>query len=232
MPSVTSAETPSPGVAPQADLRDVSGSGVLAATELQPPLPLRSIHVLRPFFPFPAVLALIVLSIVFVMARGRVADPDIWWHLHNAESLVHNRALPQYDSYSFTVHGYPWMDHEWLAELPFYLAWKLVGMSGIGALTVALLSLIYLGLLYLTWKESGNFKAATIATVCAIFLGRSAFGPRTILFGYVFLICLLLVLQRLRQRGRAPLSRNPTEQTGGRPPPENSESPTRRSRPS
>lgn len=158
-----------------------------------------------PFFPFTGVLILIVLGVVFTLARGRVADPDIWWHLHNGEYLVQNHALPRYDMYSFTVAGHPWINHEWLAEIPFYFAWRLLGLSGIDALTTTLLSLIYLGVLYLAWKESGNFKAATIATVCAIFLGRSSFGPRTILFGYACLVVLLIILQRVRQRKGAPL---------------------------
>jgi hypothetical protein len=159
----------------------------------------------RPFFPFTAVLTLIVLGVTFVMSRGRVADPDIWWHLHNAEYLVQHHTLPRYDMYSFTVAAHPWMNHEWLAELPFYFAWKLMGVSGIGAITIILPCVIYLGLLYFAGKESGNFKAATITTICAIFLGRSAFGPRTILFGYAFLVALLIILQRLRQNGRTHL---------------------------
>ena len=125
----------------------------------------------RPFFPFTAVLLLIVLGLIFGLARGRVADPDIWWHLHNAQYLVQNHALPRLDMYSFTVAGHPWMNHEWLSEIPFYFAWTFLGLSGIDAVTITLLSLIYLGVLYLAWKESRNFKAATIATVFAIFLG-------------------------------------------------------------
>jgi hypothetical protein len=160
----------------------------------------------RPFFPFTGVLILLVLGVVFALARnGRVADPDIWWHLHNGEYLIENHALPRYDMYSFTVAGHPWINHEWLSEIPFYCVWRLLGLSGIDALTITLLSLIYLGVLYLAWKESGNFKAATIATVCAIFLGRSSFGPRTIVFGYACLVVLLIILQRVRQRKGAPL---------------------------
>ena len=159
----------------------------------------------RPFCPFTAVLLLIVLGLVFALSRGRVADPDIWWHLHNAQYLLQNHALPRYDMYSFTVAGHPWINHEWLSEIPFYLAWRLLGLSGIDAVTITLLSLIYLGVLYLAWKESGNFKAASIATVCAIFLGRASFGPRTILLGYACLVGLLIILQRIRQRRRTPL---------------------------
>ena len=159
----------------------------------------------RVLVPFHAVLTCIVLTLVFITAHGKVADPDIWWHLHNADYLIQNHSLPHSDLYSFTVPGHPWMNHEWLADLPYYFAWKLMGLRGIDALAVSLSSLIYLGVLYLSWRESGNFKAAVLATAYAIFLGRVSFGPRTILFGYACLVALLILLQRFRQKQRAPL---------------------------
>ena len=63
------------------------------------------------------------------------------------------------------------------------------------------IALIFLGLLYLSYKESGNFKAAVVACCFVTFLARVSFGPRTILFGYLYLVILLITLQRFRQRG-------------------------------
>jgi hypothetical protein len=159
----------------------------------------------RPFVPFTVVLTFIVLVLVFITAHGKVADPDIWWHLHNADYLIQHHNLPRYDMYSFTVSGHPWINHEWLSDLPYYLAWRVFGLRGIDALAVTLLCLIYLGVLYLSYRECGNYKSAVLATACAIFLGRVSFGPRTILFGYAFLVVLLVILQRFKQRGHAPL---------------------------
>jgi hypothetical protein len=154
---------------------------------------------------FLVVLTFIVLTLVFILAHGKIADPDIWWHLHNADYLILHHSLPRYDMYSFTVPGHPWINHEWLAELPYYFAWRALGLGGIDALSVAVLSLIFLGVLYLSYRECGNYKAAVLATSYAIFLGSGAFGPRTILFGYAYLVVLLIVLQRFRQNGHAPL---------------------------
>jgi hypothetical protein len=158
-----------------------------------------------PFIPFHAVLACILLTLVFILAHGKVADPDIWWHLHNADYLVHTHHLPASDMYSFTIPGYPWMNHEWLAELPYYFAWRAFGLQGIEIVEMAVLGFIYLGILYLAYKASGNFKAAVLATSYSVFLGRVSFGPRTILFGYACLVVLLVILQRLRQKGHAPI---------------------------
>jgi len=147
----------------------------------------------------------ILMTVVFIMARGGMGDPDIWWHLRNAEYLINFHQLPRIDLYSFTVAGHPWINHEWLSEIPFYLVWRAWGLAGIKSLVILLAELIFLGLLYLCYKESGNFKASVIACCFSTFLASVSFGPRTILFGYLYLIVLLIVLQRFRRGGRASL---------------------------
>lgn len=154
---------------------------------------------------FPAMLTVLLLTVNFVMLRGGLADPDIWWHLRNAEYLWQNHQLPNSDLFSFTVAGQPWMNHEWLSEIPYYLAWRSFGLPGIQAAEFAVIGAIFLGLLYLCYRESGNFKASVAACCFATFLATVSFGPRTILFGYLYLVLMLIVLQRFRLQGRAPL---------------------------
>jgi hypothetical protein len=72
-------------------------------------------------------------------------------------------------------------------------------------LSLLLLELIFGGLLYLCWRRSGNIKAAAAACYLAILLGSVSFGPRTLLFGYIYLLLLLLVLDDFRSRGGARL---------------------------
>ncbi len=142
---------------------------------------------------------------VFAMARNGLDDPDIWWHLRNAEYLLAQHSFLRADLYSFTAFGRPWINTEWLAEIPFYLAWRALGLVGIKALSLITLASIYLGLLYLCWKKTGNIKASAVACYIAVFLGAVSFGPRTLLFGYDYLLALLVILERYRSRRRAPL---------------------------
>lgn len=160
---------------------------------------------IRRIFSFPVVCAGFLLSTVYALAHKGVSDPDIWFHLLNAEYLVTTHRVPRVEIYSFTAGGLPWMNPEVLAELPYYFAWKAYGLLGIKVLSLLLLELIFVGLLYLCWKESHNIKASAIACYFAAFLATISFGPRTILFGYLYMIVLLLVLQRMRLKGRAPL---------------------------
>jgi hypothetical protein len=97
------------------------------------------------------------------------------------------------------------MNHEWLSEIPFFLAWKAAGLMGIYMTFLSLLVLILLGVFYYASKQCGNMKSAFIVSCFSVFLAVVSFGPRTILFGYIFLVILLLLLARYRTTGQAPL---------------------------
>lgn len=149
-------------------------------------------------FSFPAMLATMLAGAVFALAGRGLADPDIWFHLHNAEYLLTHLRVPRIETYSFTVIGQPWINPEYLAEVPYYLAWRTFGLVGIKGLTLLTLGVIFWGLLYLCWRQSRNIKAASIACIFAAFLGTVNFGPRTILFGYAYMVLLLILLERFR----------------------------------
>ena len=159
----------------------------------------------RRIFSFPAALTILVVASVFALARNGMADPDIWWHLRNAEYLLRESRWPRVDVYSYTVFGNPWMNHEWLGELPYYLAWRAFGLVGIKVLSLLILELIFGGLLYVCWRKSGNIKASVVACYLAILLGSVSFGPRILLFGYIYLLALLFLLEDFRSHGAARL---------------------------
>jgi hypothetical protein len=147
----------------------------------------------------------LLLSLVWILSSGKSTDPDIWWHLRNAEYLFQNHHLPNQDFYSFTAAGHAWMNHEWLAEIPFYLSWREGGQLGIWTVWVVLVLGIFLGLLYLCHRSSRNIKSSFIACSFCAFLAVVGFGPRMILFGYVYMIVLLIILERFRSEGQGPL---------------------------
>jgi hypothetical protein len=160
---------------------------------------------LRVVCSFLVVLTMLIATLQFLLARNGMNDPDIWWHLRNAEFLFQHHQLPRVDMYSWTVAGQPWINHEWLSEIPFYLGWRAGGLVGVKTVSIVLIQLVFLGLLLLCYRETKNFKASVLACALSTFLATVSFGPRTILFGYGYLVILLLILQRFRQRGTAPL---------------------------
>jgi len=156
---------------------------------------------------FLAVLTLVLIGLQFVFAlyRRDMNDPDIWWHMRNAQMLLEQHHFPRNDTYSFTVAGHPWINHEWLSEIPYYLAYRTFGLVGLKTACFLTFAAIFLLLLYLCFQESRNFKASVTACYFATFLATISFGPRTMLPGYIFLILLLTILHRFRTRGEAQL---------------------------
>jgi len=152
-------------------------------------------------FSFPTLLlSLLVLSIFFLsMGRPIFADPDIWWHLRDAEYLVHSHALIHADLYSFTANGRPWIDSEWLSELPFYCAWRWIGPRGLFLLTIALIEAVTLGVCRLAWQRTRNIKPALLACCLFLLMLSVSMGPRTALFGWLCLIVEIFLLQEFRE---------------------------------
>ena len=154
----------------------------------------------RVFFP---VLVIALLAVVILCCvPGSMADPDIWWHLRNAQQMLTLHTFPTEDVYSFTALHAPWMDHEWMAELPFYFGWELAGANGVFCVTAFVIELIFMGVLRLCWSASRSMVTAALVTLVGALLATVSFGPRTLLFGWLCLVLELLILDASgRRRG-------------------------------
>ena len=165
-------------------------------TTTQAIIPIRS-HALGSLLSFPTLLAATLATCVFLLIPRSMADPDIWWHLRDAEYLIRTHSFLTSDMYSFTTPGASWMDHEWLAELPLYLGWYTLGARGLFLVTAVAIEAIFLGVFYLAYRHADRDpKAALLPSLLAAFLATVSFGPRTLLFGWIGLIAELLILER------------------------------------
>lgn len=144
-------------------------------------------------FSFPVLLALTIGTSIFVFDSGSIADPDIWWHLRNAEIFVQTHSVVHRDLYSFTARGARWINESWLGELPYYFAWRWFGIRGIYLVMLAEVELILLGVFALAYIESRNVKAAFCASWLAVWLATVSFGPRTLLAGWMCLVAELFI---------------------------------------
>jgi len=154
---------------------------------------------LRYIFSFPVMLGVVMACITYYFATSSMDDPDIWWHLRNAESLVQTGHIVSRDAYSFTAFGAPWMNHEWLSELPYYVGWHWLGFLGLYLVQLFGVEAILLGTFYRSYAASRNIKAAFFASWFAVLLATVSFGPRTLLFGWICLIVELVILDRFRE---------------------------------
>jgi hypothetical protein len=162
---------------------------------------------LRRVFIFPVML-LTMLSVspffasLDVQHGGPVMrDPDVWWHMHNAELLLKTHEWPVRDLYSFTTKGQPWINPEWLAEVPYYLGFRAMGERGMFLVMLGAVELNIAGIALLCYRRTRDSKAAFLATWAAVLMAAINIGLRTILFGWLCFIAEMLVLEAFR-RGR------------------------------
>ena len=153
-------------------------------------------------FSFPVMCMSLLAAAILGSCVKQFAEPDIWWHLRNAAYLFQYHSFPGIDTYSFSAAGSPWMNFEWLSEIPFFLGFKAMGLRGLLVVYFAVLVLIYVAVYYRSCQAGADCKDGAIATLGAICLGTVSIGPRTLLFGWLCMVGLLLVLDRFRRTGK------------------------------
>ena len=152
-------------------------------------------------FSFPAVCAMVVTLLILGFASRRFVEPDFWWHLRNGQQIVEYHSIPRIDTYTFGAAGSPWLDHEWLSEAMFFLAYKAFALRGVLLLYFGLLTLIYGAVYYLAFRRGADPITAMLVTALAVLLGAVSIGPRPMWFGWVCMMGLLLILDRFERTG-------------------------------
>ncbi len=77
----------------------------------------------------PALMLAVVACVV-----GSASNYDIWRNLTVGRWILSNHRVPREDLFTFTQTGTPWTDYEWLAEVVFWVAYRLGGLGALSAL--------------------------------------------------------------------------------------------------
>ena len=154
---------------------------------------------LQRVFSFPAMLGIFLVGRVFYEARVFFVDPDLWWHVKVGQDILAAHRFPSVDPYSFTVAGQPWIAYEWLGDA--LLSWvaKTGGLVGLDILLFALASIVMLALYGYATIKSGNSKAGFVVSGLMCSLAFASFNLRPQMIGYLFLILVLIVIEKFRQ---------------------------------
>jgi hypothetical protein len=73
----------------------------------------------------------VVLLAILIADSNRHTDPDLWGHIHFGQEFIARGGLISHDPYSYSVHGYPWRDHEWLTEVILAAVYNAGGVIGL-----------------------------------------------------------------------------------------------------
>ncbi len=144
----------------------------------------------------PTLAAAAFALLVYLWMPKSMADPDIWWHLRDVAVQWDAHSWLHHDVLSATANGAPWINHEWLSEIPFYLGWTLAGPRGVLLVSMAVTEAVLLLTFLLCWRYTRSAALTLVFSSLAAANATVSFGPRTLLFGWFCLIVELLLLER------------------------------------
>jgi hypothetical protein len=175
------------------------------ATAVETRSPSKLMEAVKWIFSFPAMLGACLVGRVFYEARNFFVDPDLWWHIKAGQDLLYSHSFPTTDPYSWTVAGHPWIAYEWLGEIGLALVNRAGGVMALGAFLFALSTTIMLSLYFLASLRARNSKAGFLSALILCSLAFASFTARPQMFGYLFLVLTLIVMEKFRQGVSWPL---------------------------
>jgi hypothetical protein len=139
-----------------------------------------------------------VFVFAFLFASRPLSDGDFWWHLKTGEYIVRNFSIPRIDFYSFTVPGKPWVAHEWLSEVIFYLVYSRGGFNTL-IFIFTVLTVLAFWIVFRRTKSHPFVKGFAVLLSVWSILPTMGVRPRT--FTLLFAAIYLAVLHRfVRER--------------------------------
>jgi len=145
----------------------------------------------RPLLARVALLALTLAGAAAVLART-TGDPDLWGHLRFGMDALRTLTVARADPYSFLTAGQTWINHEWLSEVIFALAWSVGGILGLTVLKLAVaMVVVVIALGYLLRHTCEPLRAATLLAPAIILLAPELATIRPQMFTMLATVVLL-----------------------------------------
>lgn len=129
----------------------------------------------------------LVLTLIFVVTAAMpIAQADFWFHVAVGGDIATTGAIPAVDEYSFTQAGDPYVSYQqfWLMDLVLYGLHELGGPVLISLLHAVTLTTTYALVMFVSWRQARDWRAAAIATLLAAVLGFFNWNirPQTVAF--------------------------------------------------
>lgn len=157
--------------------------------------------------------AVILQAVVYLYAFNlfayTTADPDLWGHIKFGEQIWLSGSLTETNFYSYTAPDHPWINHEWLTEVIFYLIYKYTGSTGLLAFKLALgMFTVYL-LTNLCLKRENNVLLYTFNFFLIIPVMAPGFMMRPHLITFLCLTILIYMLYEFIDGNHRPIMASP-----------------------
>src|SRR6266404_2821366 len=146
--------------------------------------------------------AFIILSCVFYVLQKDCMQFDLWQHLACGRQMVETRTLIYQDTFSHTIEGQPFIDQNWLAQVIFYLVYRLANEKVLIFAVGCGYALAFVAITYCAVRRSNHLVASALAGALTVFMSLENVGIRPQVFSVLFFSLELLVLWTLPMRWR------------------------------
>jgi len=116
-------------------------------------------------------------------------DPDMYWHISLGEQILRTHELPKLDTFSYTMQGYNWVDHEWLPEIGIYLLYS-HNLWLIAVVLAALITFVPFATYLVRYKSLPMLLLTALAGLVVI----TYLSPRPQVFSFLFFFILIEIL--------------------------------------
>jgi hypothetical protein len=137
-------------------------------------------------------IALVVSSVSSVP----IQPADFWQYLEAGRYMVHERTLLDYDRYSFTITGQPFINLHWGSEVLFYLIYALGGIPLLVAVQAVIIGCTFLLILATMYRRTSNIRLAVISTLVCFVIASPALGLRPQVFSVLCFAATFALLER------------------------------------
>src|SRR6185295_13399588 len=69
--------------------------------------------------------------LVWILAPYNIIDHDLWFELKGGELFLQKPDFPFVDVFSYVTAGKTYINQEWIAEILFFLVYRLGGVAGL-----------------------------------------------------------------------------------------------------
>jgi hypothetical protein len=123
-------------------------------------------------------IGLLFLAVVALACLSPVQS-DTWWQLRGGEAFWQTGQVPLTDTFSYTVTGRPWPNHEWLTSAVFYGLWSAGGMMLLQAAAAAAI----VAAMWLSWRLTrGSFELRFLVFAACLVASTGSWAVRPAVF--------------------------------------------------
>lgn len=131
---------------------------------------------------------------------------DFGWHLKTGELIIHEKQIPYFDLFSYSMPDYKWVDYEYLFQIIIGIIYKFFGVYGISAFFGVLNSFLFIFL----FPRIGSFfnfplPLRHIFGFLLFFILSPANGARPSIFTWIFFILVFLIFKSRKKLWTLPV---------------------------